>query len=100
MENPNPTYADELIKRNQAQERTIERQGDLPSIIDFRSHCHVAVRGGLFFLTAWFVDPVSKEREYTRIAMPYNHFLLIARGVVDGHDESEALAAHPAGPDE
>lgn len=85
----NPNHYDMLVKRQKAMERHLQTE-ILPEP-KLMTHCHVAVRAGMIIQTMWFADPITKTKHITRTATPYNHYLLVARGIVDAHDDSEDM---------
>lgn len=95
----NPTYYDALVKRNKIMERgVLARHAEDVSDADIYvyTHAHVTVRSGLVHMTFWNTDPITKNKVFGRIAINYDHFLLAARGLVDGHDERKSLDLHAA----
>jgi hypothetical protein len=90
--NPNSTFYDALVKRQKAQERVLAKE-DLPEP-RLMSHAHVTARSGMIQLTFWVMDPITRNRSFVRVAVPYDHFLLCARGIVDAHDERISISLH------
>jgi hypothetical protein len=95
MEPTNPTYYHELRRRNEVMAARLRSEESIPEARLF-THAHVHVGANMVQLLYFRRDPITKNREFERIAIPYNHFLLIARGIVDAHDEQEGLRAHDA----
>lgn len=94
MEEPtNPTYYHKLRERNQVQAARLRGEEFLPEARLF-THAHVSVGSNMVQLLFFRRDPVTNKREFERIAIPYEHFLLIARGIVDAHEEEGTLAYH------
>lgn len=94
LEPTNPTYYHELRKRNQTQAARLS--GELLPEARLFTHAHVSVRANMVEILYFRRDPITREREFERIAIPYDHFLLVARGIVDAHDEESAVRAHDA----
>lgn len=95
MEPTNPTFFDELRQRNRVMEARLQSEEFLPEARLF-THAHVYVGANTVQLLYFRRDPITKKREFERIAIPYNHFLLIARGIVDAHEEEKAIRQHDA----
>lgn len=95
MEPTNPTFYHALLERNRFQAARLREEEFLPEARLF-THAHVSVGSNMVQLLYFRRDPVTRKREFERIAIPYEHFLLIARGIVDAHDEEGSMAYHAA----
>jgi len=84
----------ELRHRNHIQANRLE--GELLPEARMFTHAHVHVGAGMVQLLCFRRDPVTKKREFERIAIPYDHFLLVARGIVDAHLAEEPVRRNDA----
>jgi hypothetical protein len=95
-DNPNPTHYHALLRRNDVMANRLRRAKEFLPEARFFTHAHVSVGSGVVQLLYFRRDPITREQEFERIAIPYDHFMLICRGLVDAHDDAQAVREHDA----
>lgn len=69
-------------RRQASMAKRLAEESQLPEPT-FYTHCHATVQSGAVELLFWRKDPLTSRIAASRIAIPYDHFITVARALAD-----------------